>query len=134
MNPSLRPAGDGAVAIVGTPFPYVVMGPRLERRAVYVNLDAADHPLAAAYPGCDPRRAAADRGAWRGNLQRHAIRWLYVVRDGPRDRFPLEVEWAQADPALFAARYADRYSRIYEVRTAPRGAAIPRSPRPGSSP
>ena len=101
---------------------------------MYVNLDAADHPLAAAYPGCDPRRAAADRGAWRGNLQRHAIRWLYVVRDGPRDRFPLEVEWAQADPALFAARYADRYSRIYEVRTAPRGAAIPRSPRPGSSP
>ena len=127
-------AGAGAVAIVGTPFPYAVMGPRLERRAVYVNLDAADHPLAAAYPGCDPRRAAADRGAWRRNLRRHGIRWLYVVRDDPRDRFPLEVEWAEASPALLAERYADRYSRIYEVRAAPRPAAMPPGRRPRADP
>lgn len=113
-------AGDGTVAIVGTPFPYVVMGPRLERRAVYVNLDAADHALAAAYPACDPRRADASPAAWRRNLRRHGVRWLYVVRDRPRDPFPLEAEWADAEPSRFAKRYADRYSRIYEVRAAPR--------------
>jgi hypothetical protein len=108
-------AGSGAVALVGTPFPYVAMGPRLERRAVYVNLDAADHELASSYPRCDPRRGAVDPAAWRRNLVRHGIRWLYVVRNRPRDRFPLEVEWAEDAPGQFSLRHSDPYSRVYAV-------------------
>jgi hypothetical protein len=108
-------AGAGTVAILGTPFPYAAMGPRLERRAVYVSRGVMDAAHSAGYPRCDPRSVPADAAAWRRNLARHDARWLYVVRNRPRDLFPVEVDWALADPVRFRLRHSDAYSRVFEI-------------------
>ena len=53
------------------------MGPRFERRAVYVNVNRADHAGAADYPACNPR-VDLDPEAWLANLRRAGVRWLHV--------------------------------------------------------
>src|SRR6185295_18136653 len=62
--------GNGTVAVASSPqqyFVYPAMGPRLERRAVFANVNAEDFQNAAAYPACDPRTSpSAD--AWIANL------------------------------------------------------------------
>ncbi len=51
------------------------MGPRLQRRAIYVNVNREDYPTAGAYPGCDPR-VHPSAEAWLANLQKHHVRWV----------------------------------------------------------
>ena len=95
-------------------FIYPAMGPFLERRVVYVNLNGADFAYAAAYPGCNPR-VDPSPGAWLANLRKSEVRWL-LVSHFPDRPFPLEQTWAEAAPGLFALRYADAFNKIYELR------------------
>lgn len=116
-----RHGGNGTVAVVGSPataFVYPAMGPYLERRALYVNVNQADRRLAAAYAGCNPR-VDPDPVAWLANLRRARVRWLHAQRY-PRAPFPPEAAWAAARPDLFRPRYADPANRIYELLPPPR--------------
>jgi hypothetical protein len=107
--------GDGTVAVVGAPsnfFVYPVMGTRLERRAIYVNINRKDSRRATDYPGCDPR-VDPDPQAWLENLYKQRVRWVFLHRF-PQVRFPREVDWVQARPDLFALRYENQSNLIFE--------------------
>jgi len=119
-----RHGGNGTVAVVNSPdtfFFYPAMGPRLERRALYVNVNAANLDEAAAYPLCQPRvQPAAD--AWIANLRQAGVRWLDLTRTPPYP-FAMERDWARAHPELFALRFADPTNLIYELLPAARPGA-----------
>ena len=107
--------GDGTVAVASGPslyFIYPAMGPFLERRLLYVNINAADFDDAARYPRCDPR-VDANPQAWLTNLLKARVRWLLVTHF-PGVPYPAEQQWAEALPGLFALRYSDTYSQVYE--------------------
>jgi hypothetical protein len=89
------------------------MGPRLERRAIYVNINEKDLRNAGAYPRCDPR-IEPSLEAWLAHLRAEDVRWLHISRQ-PNAPFPGEAGWAESRPDLFALRYADETNRIYEV-------------------
>lgn len=109
-------AGSDVVAMSYQPNHYLTypeMGPRLERDARYVNVNAADRRYAAHYPRCEPRVDPSPQ-AWVRNLVRARVRWLHVARI-PRFEFPLEDRWARALSGLFTLRYEDPNNRIYEL-------------------
>ncbi len=111
-----RHAGGGTVAVQNAPdsfFLYPAMGPHLSRRAIYVNVNAANLADAAAYPFCQPR-VDPSAGAWIANLRHAEVRWLDLSRTPPYP-FSMEDGWASARPDLFALRFADANNRIYEV-------------------
>ncbi len=115
-----RNGGSGAVDVVSSPdtfFIYPAMGPHLERRAIYANVNARDLHEAAAYPLCQPR-ADFSAEAWLVNLRREGVRWLHLSRTPPFP-FPREEEWAGAHPELFTLRYSDPNNRIYELLPLP---------------
>lgn len=106
---------DGTVAVVSSPvnyFVYPAMGPHLERRATYVNVNRQDSRNAADYPACDPR-IDPDPQAWMQNLFKQDVRWVWLSRF-PQIGFPEEHAWAQSRPDLFAVRYEDTTNVIYE--------------------
>jgi hypothetical protein len=112
--------GSGTVDVVSSPdtfFVYPAMGPRLERRAVHVNVNAQDLHEAAAYPLCQPRVDFLE-DAWLVNLRREDVRWLHLSRTPPFP-FPREAEWALAHPELFVLRYSDPNNVIYELPPLP---------------
>ncbi len=107
--------GDSAVDVVGAPgtyFVYPAMGPYLERQVRYVNVDAANYDNAARYPACNPRLTPTP-DAWLANLAAAHTRWLLLNRY-PEFDYPIESRWAAARPDLFALRYDDHTSQIYE--------------------
>ncbi len=107
--------GNGTVAVVSSPvnyFVYPAMGPHLERRAIYVNVNRQDSRNAADYPGCQPR-VDPDPQAWMENLRKQDVRWVWLSRF-PQIGFPEEYAWAQSRPDLFAVRYQDNTNVIYE--------------------
>jgi len=111
-----RHGGSGTVAVVNSPdtfFIYPAMGPRLERRALYVNVNAANLDAAAAYPLCQPR-VQPDAAAWIANLSAAGVRWLDLTRTPPFP-FPMENDWARAHPELFVPRFSDSTNLIYEL-------------------
>jgi hypothetical protein len=108
--------GDGTVDVVSAPdtfFVYPAMGPRLERRAIYVNVNRQDLHEAAADPRCQPRIDPAP-DAWLANLRREGVRWLHLSRTPPYP-FPQENGWAADRPPRFALRFEDATNRIWEV-------------------
>ncbi len=110
-----RKGGDGTVAVIGAPsnfFVYPLMGPHLERRAVYVNVNRRDSRNAADYPGCDPR-VDPEPQAWLENLLKGEVRWVYLHRF-PQLQFPMEAEWIMQRPDLFALRFQDNANIIVE--------------------
>jgi hypothetical protein len=112
--------GSGRVDVVSSPdtfFVYPAMGPHLERRAIYANVNARDLHEAVAYPLCQPR-ADFSAEAWLVNLRREGVRWLLLSRTPPFP-FPRETEWAGAHPELFTLRYSDPNNRIYELLALP---------------
>ncbi|HEY6320716.1 MAG TPA: hypothetical protein VJA16_04045 [Thermoanaerobaculia bacterium] len=126
-----RHGGSGTVAVVNSPdtfFVYPAMGPRLERRALYVNVNAANLDEAAAYPLCQPR-VQPDAAAWIANLRTAGVRWLDLTRTPPFP-FPMENDWARGHSELFVPRFSDSTNLIYELlpRAAPPG---PEVRRPG---
>ncbi|HEX4959927.1 MAG TPA: hypothetical protein VF173_03745 [Thermoanaerobaculia bacterium] len=107
--------GDGTVAAVSAPnnyFMYPAMGTHLERDVRYVNVNAANHPLAIQYPACQPRVDPSPE-AWIANLEAQHVRWIHLSRF-PNFDFPRERQWAAADPQRFALRYTDGLNLIYE--------------------
>jgi hypothetical protein len=88
------------------------MGPYLERKAVYVNVNRANLDDAAHYPRCDPRVAPSAQ-AWVANLAAAKVRWILLCRY-PEFDFPVEQRWAEARPDLFALRYSDDTSLVIE--------------------
>jgi hypothetical protein len=125
-----RHGGHGTVAVVNSPdtfFIYPAMGPYLERRALYVNVNAANLDEAAAYPLCQPR-VEPSAAAWIANLRRAGVRWLDLTRTPP---FPFSMEdgWARAHPELFALRFVDATNRIFELLPAPAAPPARRRPR-----
>ncbi len=120
-----RHGGSGAVAGVNSPDPFFIypaMGPRLERRAMYVNVNAANLDEAAAYPLCQPR-VQPDAAAWIANLRTAGVRWLDLTRTPPFP-FPMENDWARAHPELFMPRFANSTNLVYEL--------LPEMRRPGT--
>lgn len=111
-----RHGGDGAVAVTVSPriqFLYPAMGPRLERRAVYVNFNRQDLRDAGSYTRCNPR-VDPDVSAWLANLEEQDIRWVHIGRLG-RQPFPEEEGWVRGHPDLFKLRFRDQNNRVYEV-------------------
>lgn len=112
--------GDGNVATAGEPnnyFMYPAMGTHLERDVRYVNFNAANHPLAVQYPECQPRVDPSPQ-SWIANLGAQRIRWIHLS-SFPGFGFPLERQWAEADPGHFALRYRDDLNLIYEFTPTP---------------
>jgi len=111
-----RHAGTGAVAVSHTPetyFVYPAMGPYLERRAEYVNINRENFAYPLLYPDCKPRSdPSAD--AWIDNLHAAGIHWVYVARY-PEFKFPVEDTWARERPGLFALQFEDQTNRVYEL-------------------
>jgi hypothetical protein len=115
-----RYGGNGTVAVAATPvlfFVYPAMGPFLERQARYVNVNRADFDNAFRYPECKPRVDPSPQ-AWLLNLRKAGVRWLLLDRY-PQVPFPIEGRWAATAPGLFALRYADRTSLVYELLPGP---------------
>lgn len=107
---------DGTVAVASSPqhfFVYPAMGPRLARRAIFANVNAADFSNAAEYPACNPRVDLSPR-AWLANLAKHEVRWLHLMRYPGTEYLP-ERAWADARPDRLTLRYEDDGNRIYEV-------------------
>jgi hypothetical protein len=107
---------SGTVAVSLAPenyFVYPAMGHRLDRRALYVNVNADDLGSAAAYPHCDPRVRPSPQ-AWLANLNKRGVRWLHVGRY-PKIGFPIEKKWAEQRPDEFRLQYQDENNRIYEI-------------------
>jgi hypothetical protein len=130
-----RHGGGGTVDVVNSPdtfFIYPAMGPRLERRALYVNVNARNLREAAAYPLCQPRVEPA-AGAWIANLRQAGVRWLDLTRTPP---FPFAMEdgWARAHPELFVLRFADPTNLIYELLPPVRGSRAPAATGPDTPP
>lgn len=110
---------NGTVAVASSPlhfFVYPAMGPRLERKVIFANVNAADFSNAAAYPACDPR-VDLNPEAWLANLGKHEVRWLHLMRYPGTEDLP-ERAWADARPDRFTLRYEDDGNRIYEVSQA----------------
>jgi hypothetical protein len=119
--------GNGAVDVVGAPgtyFVYPAMGPFLERQALYVNVNRANRPVAASYPGCNPR-VEGSPAAWMENLAAAGVRWLLLDRY-PEFDFPVEARWAAGRPDRFVLRYQDPTCVIFEV--------LPAAPSPARPP
>ena len=107
--------GDGTVAVRLGPsnfFIYPAMGTRLERRAIYVNINPPTPARATDYPGCDPR-VDPDPQAWLENLVKQASAGSPAPL--PADQLPpIEAEWIQARPDLFALSYEDEPNLVFE--------------------
>lgn len=106
---------DGTIAVAGSPstfFIYPAMGMRLERQAIYVNVNRKDSRSAVDYPGCDPRVDPEPR-AWLENLVKQRVRWVHLHRF-PQVPFPMESEWIAQRPDLFALRFQDNANLVFE--------------------
>jgi hypothetical protein len=129
-----RHGGRGTVAVVNSPdtfFIYPAMGPYLERRALYVNVNAANLDEAAAYPLCQPRVQPL-AAAWLANLRQAGVRWLDLTRTPPFP-FPMENDWAGAHPELFVLRFGDATNRIFELLPAPAKPLAPPAVAPATA-
>jgi hypothetical protein len=121
--------GDGNVAAVSEPnnyFMYPAMGTHLERDVRYVNVNAANRPLAFQYPECQPRVDPSPE-AWIANLEAQRIRWVHLS-SFPGFGFPLERQWVEVDPRHFTLRYRDNLNLIYEF--SPDGSGLSSQPSP----
>jgi hypothetical protein len=112
--------GNGTVAVIASPatyFVYPAMGPYLERKARYINVNAANYDAPHRYRFCNPR-VDPSFPAWIENLIRADVRWLLVSRY-PEFNWPGERIWAEDHPELFALRFSDNSNLLYEFHPAP---------------
>ena len=108
---------DGTVAFVSSPlsfFYYPAMGMRLERRVLYVGVDAREGRSVTDFTGCH-LRDRPDRDAWLRRVDREGVRWLLVSRYPPAT-FPIEAEWARSLETRFELRYGDATNLLFERR------------------
>jgi hypothetical protein len=134
-----RHTSDATVAYTGTNIPYPLFGDRLTDRVSYVNIDRhadwrfdnydraqRERPDYSPPETTRPRyeRLNGDPDAWRDNLKRRGIDYLFVgARSTSEDAlwkdaegFPIENGWAERAPGSFEMVYSNPDVRIYAVR------------------
>lgn len=113
--------GSGAnVAYIGRQEFYPFYGRGLKNRVKYVSINKKD-----ILPYNDPDglyRRIKDYSAWRENLKRDNIDYLFVAQPFFNNResedpnkFPIEDDWAAANPAEFKPVFNNSMAHIYEV-------------------
>jgi hypothetical protein len=123
------------VAYAGMNAPYPLMGPGLRHRVVFVprNGDADASFYDWGSPPPDPLTGGNARD-WERNVERWGVRYLCVYRHmpglRPEGRYPVERDWADADPGRFALVWEAPWARIYRVRDGGSRATARRGPVP----
>jgi hypothetical protein len=110
------PPGRARIAHAGFAFVYPLYGPRLDRRVLYIDVNARAGGAIHAYP--EARfRADPDERAWLANLKRARVEWLVVHHPDPGvpGPWPIEARWADARPDRFAPIHRDDWIRVYRV-------------------
>jgi hypothetical protein len=135
-----RHATGATIAYTGNNIPYRLLGPHLENRVYYVNIDRhfdwryhdygrAERKHVDYKPPDAPNppypRLHGYGEAWIGNLKRAEIDYLFVSRLSPllgdeywRDEagFPIEDQWAKSHPQMFALVHDNPEVKIYAVQ------------------
>ena len=118
-----RHCDHSAVAVIGAPsniFAYTVMGMRLQRELVYVNIKENNGRTILDHPSCNPRLGQKSSIAWLANMDRSQARWLWIYRISRKFGFPIEEQWVKKHPRRFRLGYEDRYNRVLEfIQPAP---------------
>jgi hypothetical protein len=112
--------GNGTVAVIESPgayFVYPAMGPYLERKMLYINVNAANFDIPSRYPACNSRVDPSPND-WLAHLIQADVQWLQISRY-PNFNWPLEHDWAQSQPQLFELRFADDNNLVYEFHPQP---------------
>jgi len=108
------------VAYTGRQEFYPLFGSKLKNDVKYVSVNTKETSL---YDNPDGLcRKVKDFTAWRENLKRERIGYLFIALPFPENResegpakFPIEDEWALARPQDFQLVYANSLARIYKV-------------------
>jgi uncharacterized protein (DUF2062 family) len=131
------------VAYAGTNLPYYLFGVGLRNEVRYVNINkhggfrmhdyraeykARGEPLSAnTTPDWD--RRMSDEAAWLKNLQDQKIELLFIGLTNrlggmhnfyDEEGFPIERTWADGRPDTFRLLHADRFTRLYTVKSSSR--------------
>jgi len=113
--------GKGAkVAYTGRQEYYPLYGRGLKNRVIYVSVNEKE---ITPYNNPDGKyRRVKDFSAWRNNLKKYGIEYLFIARpifnnreSADPDKFPIEDEWANAHPEDFQLVFNNSLSRIYKV-------------------
>jgi hypothetical protein len=132
-------ATNSTIAYTGNNIPYRLLGPTFDRRVYYVNIDRHFEWLYHNYDRAERRqdnfkppdvpnppypRLRGFRDAWVANLKRAGVDYLFISRLAPLlmddnwhndEGFPVEEDWAKADPKMFSLVYANPEVKIYAV-------------------
>ena len=113
--------GKGArVAYTGRQEYYPLYGSKLKNRVMYISVNEKE---ITPYNKPDGKyREVKDFSAWRNNLKRHNIEYLFIAQPVFNNResedpnkFPQEDEWAEGDLKDFQLLFSNSLSRIYKV-------------------
>jgi hypothetical protein len=113
--------GSGSrVAYTGRQEFYPLFGSKLKNDVKYVSVNTKETSL---YDHPDGLcRKVKDFTAWRENLRKELIEYLFIALPFPDNResedptrFPVEDDWAGAHPENFQLLYSNSLSRIYKV-------------------
>jgi hypothetical protein len=113
--------GKGArVAYTGRPDFYPLYGSGLKNRVTYVSVNAKE---VTPYNKPDGLfRKARDFYAWRNNLKKEGIEYLFVMLSSAENRehkdtlrFAIEDEWAAAHPEDFKLVFSNSLAHIYKI-------------------
>ncbi|MCX5699376.1 MAG: hypothetical protein NTX01_06735 [Candidatus Omnitrophica bacterium] len=113
--------GQGArVAYTGRQEFYPLFGTRIKNDVTYVSINEKEVSPYNKFDGLF--RLARDFLAWRGNLKKEKIEYLFIAKPFFNNReskdpvkFLIEDEWARAHPEDFKLLYSNSLSRIYKV-------------------
>ncbi|MBU0548425.1 MAG: hypothetical protein KKH57_06740, partial [Candidatus Omnitrophica bacterium] len=113
--------GKGArVAYTGRQEYYPLYGRGLKNRVIYVSVNKKEITPYNKPDGL--YRKVKDFSAWRENLKKHKIEYLFIAQPIYENResidpakFPIEDEWALAHPEDFQLVFSNSLSRIYKV-------------------
>jgi hypothetical protein len=113
--------GKGSrVAYTGRQEFYPLFGTKLKNDVKYISVNSQE---ALPYKSLDGNcRKVKDFVAWRENLRKENIEYLFIALPFPDNResedptkFPIEDDWAGAHPENFQLLYSNSLSRIYKV-------------------
>jgi hypothetical protein len=112
---------EGArVAYTGRQEAYPLYGKGLKNEVTYISVN---NKKITPYNNPDGHyRQIKDFSAWRENLKKHKIEYLFIAkpvlenRESPDpDKFPIEDEWASMHPEDFRLVFNNSLSRIYKI-------------------
>jgi len=122
-----RREGGLTVAYSGTPLVFPLFGPRLENRATYVPVSAADRPRPVEpEPGkglerllAEARRARPDAEFWLAELDRRKVGLLFLVDRPQTGGTAFELEVVRQNPDRFERLHSERAIHLFRVKPAP---------------